>query len=77
MLSGKHYEVSKNRLGIFTSKDKKEVNLHDKLYKQKPKTPTVLKVFSPPLPNHRISFDNAVKGSYKDAKIGDSFGPSW
>jgi hypothetical protein len=76
MLSGKHPEVTKNRLGIFTSKDKSEVNLWSKLY-SKPEKPTKLQVFSVPLPNHRISFDQAIKGPFKDTKIGESFGPSW
>lgn len=77
MLSGKHAEVSRNRLAIFTSKDKSEVNLHSKLYPKKSPA-TTLNVYS--VPNSaRIPFDDAVKTktNFKPAKIGDTFGPSW
>ncbi len=103
MLSGKHEEVTRNRLGIFTSSNKKEVNLWSKLYKSLPgdekpsvvdknansnsnskdsfskASPSSLKVYSPSMDykGGRISFEEALKGTYKDAKVGDKFGPSW
>lgn len=77
MLSGKHTEVTKNRISNFTDSGKSEVNLRSKLYKHK--TPLLsLKSHSPPKQNDgRITFEEASKAHYVDASIGTSFGPSW
>lgn len=79
MLSGKHKDITLNRLGTFTSADKSQVNLWSKLFKESFKRiqPIELRVYTVHPSPGRIPFSQAVKGDFKDAKIGDRFGPSW
>lgn len=77
MLSGKHTDLTRDRLGNFYDDGKREVNLNSKLYK-KTLDVTTIGVYSNPSKNEgRIPFEDAVKGNYKSTKVGEIFGPSW
>eukprot|EP01117_Protostelium_nocturnum_P007833 TRINITY_DN2801_c1_g1_i1.p1 TRINITY_DN2801_c1_g1~~TRINITY_DN2801_c1_g1_i1.p1 ORF type:complete len:1044 (-),score=436.54 TRINITY_DN2801_c1_g1_i1:183-3314(-) len=84
MQSGKHSEVTANRLSIFTSADKKEANLFGRLYKPEFQklNPSVLSVYSPSSPKETVVYSlfkdaTASKENFKSTSINQQFGPSW
>eukprot|EP01116_Phalansterium_solitarium_P008232 TRINITY_DN2178_c0_g1_i3.p1 TRINITY_DN2178_c0_g1~~TRINITY_DN2178_c0_g1_i3.p1 ORF type:complete len:1036 (+),score=353.53 TRINITY_DN2178_c0_g1_i3:2026-5133(+) len=78
MLSSKYVSITRSRLANFTEKGeaKRELNLLSRFYPEKAAAKS-LKVFTPLPPPGRISFEEAVKGTFRVASIGEKFGPSW
>jgi len=64
----KHREITLARLARFAS----EARLRGKVYGER--APVKLSVYSAP---DRITCEEAMKGAYVPAKVGDSFGPVW
>lgn len=62
----KHLDISRRRLRTFVG------DIRQKLYTHR--APIKLSVFTAP---DRIPYDQAVRGRYRPAKIGDMFGPLW
>ena len=64
----KHAELTRQRLQTFAGPD----GLRGLVYPQR--APVSLTVFDAP---DRISFEQAVQGTYRPARLGDVFGPPW
>ena len=64
----KHPEITRSRLRSFIARGK----LHDRLYLRH--APVELAVFST---QERITFAEAAQGSYREARVGEQFGPLW
>src|SRR5436853_1944874 len=64
----KHIEITKRRLRQFAS----EAGLRGRIYPRR--APVGLKVYSAP---DRIPFDEALRGEYRAAQVGEQFGPVW
>jgi len=62
----KHYEITRRRIKQFT------IQLRDKLYTAR--APVKLAVHGP---TDRIPLDEALKGEFRPASIGEKFGPPW
>lgn len=58
-----------------------DVNLFSTLYPKKCSNSVQLKVYSitdfDPNETDKVTYEDAIKGTYRDAKIGEHFGPSW
>lgn len=69
--------LRQGRLSGFISQDQwKDINLRSVLYKAKHPDNVSLEVYSAP-DLSRPSFKTATKETFKPAKVGESFGPSW
>ena len=64
----KHLDITRQRLQNFAS----DTNLRSKVYSQR--APVTLSVYSAP---DRITFEEAMKGQYRPASVGEQFGPIW
>jgi alpha-mannosidase len=64
----KHFQVTRERLKKFASKEQ----LGAKIYTER--VPVKLSVFSAP---GRISYSEALQGTYRSTAIGERFGPAW
>eukprot|EP00026_Physarum_polycephalum_P001500 Phypoly_transcript_01502.p1 GENE.Phypoly_transcript_01502~~Phypoly_transcript_01502.p1 ORF type:complete len:1033 (+),score=184.98 Phypoly_transcript_01502:1-3099(+) len=71
----RHRKITLERLEKFVSDTYfKDVNIRGKIFPTVSKESVTLQVFHAP---GRISYNDALKGEYVPAKVGDSFGPSW
>ncbi|KAJ1949841.1 Glycoside hydrolase, 38 vacuolar alpha mannosidase, partial [Linderina macrospora] len=75
----KHASVTKSRISNFLADNQwKDVNIHSSLYEQRVSGPphVKLEVWSAP-GQERPTFAHAVTQEFKEASVGQSFGPSW
>ncbi|KAJ3111536.1 Glycoside hydrolase, 38 vacuolar alpha mannosidase [Phlyctochytrium bullatum] len=73
----KHRSITVERLEKFIQTGQfSDVNLRSALWKKKTTQNIALTVYSVP-DLKRIPFSEAIKGEFRPAKVGDSFGPGW
>lgn len=72
-----HKGITFERFDKFISKNAfADVNLYSKLYKRRVNSGITLEA-NVIADLKRVTFGDALKGQFKPAKVGDSFGPSW
>lgn len=74
--------ITNDRVEKFLSKvEWTDCNLYSALYTKRDSKSVHLKVYSitdiDPNETDRVSYKDAIKGEYKETKVGESFGPSW
>ena len=71
--------IDENRLKGFVSEGQwADINLQSMLYNAVLKTEPNIKLFVQPIPElKRPKFEDAIKGDFRPAQVGELFGPSW